>query len=133
MKQYTKTIKLIETILSPYDALQGLECDGFTRVADYLLVQAKVPHICFMGKVSFKGDEIPFHMWIKVDGYIYVDYRLRMWFGPDAPHGVFKDLSSDVVYSDAVVYDKPVINSQVFYLLTDNNNRRLDFRPQTKW
>lgn len=78
----------IRAILDPIDATP-LECDGFTVVANSRLRAAGGTHVCMEGAVSWRGDGIPFHRWI-LDGDLVVDYRLRMWLGGDAPHGVFR-------------------------------------------
>jgi len=88
----------IHELLSPYEHLR-LECDGFTRVAHYLLEKAEIPHICMGGQVRIGGEllDLP-HFWIATpDGHV-VDYKLRMWLGPMAPHGVFYPRKYGVVY-----------------------------------
>lgn len=77
----------LKKLLDPYDNC-ALECDGFSRIASYLLTQNNIPHDCFVGHVEFEGRIVAPHFWIVV-GKWTVDYRLRMWLGPTAPHGVF--------------------------------------------
>jgi len=89
--------KQVEEIVGPYDSYP-LECDGLTRVAAYLLRMADVPHKTFVGEVVFKGKVFAPHYWIELETREILDYRLRMWFGDDAPHGVFKPKKNDVEY-----------------------------------
>lgn len=80
------TKEQIEAILAPYDRCP-LECDGFTRIASYLLNKHKIAHQTMGGYATWRGKVVSPHWWIQV-GSLVVDYRLRMWCGPDAPHGV---------------------------------------------
>lgn len=98
--------KQIDDLLSPYDGAT-IECDGFTRIATYLLKQAGIRHRAFAGHVIYQPDNGPAlgvnpHFWIEIeqedDVAIIVDYRLRMWVGKDAPHGVFSVLQDNVDY-----------------------------------
>lgn len=78
-----------------------LECDGHTLMLSHALMEAKIPHLRFLGKVTVKGCDFVLspHLWLQIDGFT-VDYRLRMWInlfcGPDkasgAPHGIFSSL-----------------------------------------
>jgi len=87
----------VEGIVSKYDD-SPLECDGFTRVAAFLLRMANVTHTTFVGSVSVKGESFNPHFWIRLETGEVVDYRLRMWFGDDAPHGVFVPSENGVEY-----------------------------------
>ena len=79
---------LIDDLLHPYDVeLPHLECDGFTRVAHYVLNKNGISHQCFRGTVTVGGRTIS-HWWIK-SGSMTVDFRLRMWMGENVPHGIF--------------------------------------------
>ncbi len=82
------TAEEVRTLLDPYDPLP-LECDGFTRVATYVLTRAGVPHDVYSGQVFVSGEHMPLHYWVILGDGTVVDYRLRMWFG-EAPHGVFE-------------------------------------------
>lgn len=80
----------IEGLLCDHDEeLKHLECDGFTRVAHYVLHTNGVSHRCYKGTCTVGDKTIDPHFWI-VAGNLIVDYRLRMWAGDDAPHGVFE-------------------------------------------
>lgn len=85
----------IEALLAPYDELLHLECDGFTRVASYVLTKAGIQHEVYGGYVETKDDVVQPHFWVLawegVGGPSWtVDFRLRMWLGAQAPHGVFE-------------------------------------------
>jgi len=82
------TAEQIRAALDQYDPLP-LECDGFTVVANAKLREAGSTHVCMEGAVLWFGNLITFHRWM-VDGDLVIDYRLRMWLGEDAPHGVFR-------------------------------------------
>ncbi len=75
--------------LNAYDKLP-LECDGLTRVLSYVLKAAGEPFQAYGGRVVLNGEEFPVHYWIILGDGLVVDYRLRMWFGETAPHGVFR-------------------------------------------
>lgn len=104
-------VERVRVLLDPHDDLP-LECDGLTRVAHYELQRAKIPHLTWSGPVAFTsrvGDAtvvecVPVHWWITLNGTGHVvDYRLRMWFGGDAPHGVFPPGDHPVVYDGVPV------------------------------
>ena len=80
--ELTKILKTIE--------LAPVECDGFCRMASYLLSNAGIEHECFVGELNLEdGRNIPLHYWLVAQGK-HIDYRARMWLGDDAPHGVFE-------------------------------------------
>lgn len=88
-------IARLRELLDPYDTYQ-VECDGFVLIAAHVLCEADVPHTVYSGSALVARGEtpeyIPFHFWIEVEANgesITVDYRLRMWTGDYAPHGVF--------------------------------------------
>jgi hypothetical protein len=87
----------VEEIVGPYDSYP-LECDGLTRVAAYLLRMSDVKHNTIVGTVSFDGQEFNPHYWIELETGEVLDYRLRMWFGEKAPHGVFIPEDEGVEY-----------------------------------
>ena len=94
--------KRLAELLDQHDQCK-VECDGFVRIASHELSKAEIPHKVLSGcaRVGNEGDEtlIPLHFWIEVDdgegSVLTVDYRLRMWAGSDAPHGVFYNESVD--------------------------------------
>jgi len=99
--KYLKTFetfgKSVEQII---DEVRGsnyfsfLECDGCTRVLDYLLTKNNIEHKCYVGEASLGKNSMP-HFWIKI-GKNILDLKSKMWFGEDAKEGLFTD--SPVIY-----------------------------------
>lgn len=107
----------IRALLNGYDHLL-VECDGFTRIATYLLAKHRVPHTVWLGKAWVGDHSIVPHFWITLPDGHAVDYRLRMWAGPKAPHGVFLVRDTNVVY-DGKAIEMPVPDI-VFEVLTQS-------------
>ena len=105
----------VEKLMAPYEDLP-LECDGMTRVAAYVLRKAGIPVMPFVGGVVFDGDDFEPHYWLELSSGEVVDYRLRMWFGPSAPNGIFVPERFDVTY-DGRPTPLPV-NETLFRILT---------------
>lgn len=85
----------LNNLLDKYDKLP-LECDGLTRVLDRVLTFHNIPHKVIYGTLSKGKSSLP-HYWIQlVDGRI-ADYRARMWFNYEAPHGIFNPFDQSVV------------------------------------
>ena len=60
-----------------------------------------MPHKVMAGAVMNGAGQvlIPLHFWVDALGEI-IDYRVQMWVGPDAPHGVFSPKDHpDYVYT----------------------------------
>ena len=81
------------------DKCSGLECDGTSRIIDYVASLNGVETQPKMGAIIKKqGDDIvdgfeP-HFWneLYIDGDKYIiDYRAQIWLGESAPHGLFKE------------------------------------------
>jgi hypothetical protein len=109
--------KLIDGLLWDFDvSLPHLECDGFTRIATYTLRQNGISHSCFKGKCQVGEKAVEPHFWIVAGKYI-VDYRLRMWAGEDAPHGVFESKDHPGVVYDGEEIELPV-SSVIYDILT---------------
>jgi hypothetical protein len=96
-------------LLDEYDPLH-LECDGLTRVLDYVLHQHGIRHKVCAGPISYPatGESMSPHFWIEVPlegATAIVDYRARMWLGDEADisHGVFGAGDSAVVYDGSPV------------------------------
>jgi hypothetical protein len=107
----------LKKLVEPYVDLP-LECDGLTRVLNRVLLQAPgVFFNVFSGKVEWKGKEFPLHFWIELPGGKVIDYRLRMWFGKRAPHGIFDPKKKGVKYDGKLVHMRPV-DDHVFMILT---------------
>lgn len=89
----------IINLASPYIDL-ALECDGLTRVLHTVYVKHNIPHNINVGSVSYKGQIIPFHMWISF-GQLTLDYRLHMWLTEEPnyllPRGLF--VAADYPYT----------------------------------
>lgn len=93
-------IKDIKTLLDKIESnyCQNLECDGSTRILNYLGKQEGIYMQPKFGAIYFEkdGDIIngfeP-HFWneFTLDGKKYIiDYKAQMWLGNEAPHGVFE-------------------------------------------
>lgn len=106
----------ITNLLEPYDRILALECDGFCRVASRVLTDAGIEHEVMEGSVSSSVGDIPLHYWIMVGG-LHVDYRMRMWLGDEAPHGVFEHLPEGFEYEGWQVVQMPC-SDLVFEILT---------------
>lgn len=87
---------LLDKIESNY--CQNLECDGSTRILNYLGKQEGINMQPKFGAIYLEkdGDIIngfeP-HFWneFTLDGKKYIiDYKAQMWLGKEAPHGVFE-------------------------------------------
>lgn len=93
----------IQKWLEPLDTLK-VECDGMTRVIDWLMWREKIPSRIVIGALTDQTGAkiIPLHYWLEVmdeeSGEILtVDMRARMWAGEQANHGVFIRSESDPV------------------------------------
>lgn len=100
----------LTTLLNRLDRLP-LECDGFTRVASYILTINNIDHKVMAGSVLTTEGHIEPHFWIEAGGWT-VDYRLRMWAGQEMPHGVF-------VPPEGVVYHGNPVQIQCSAVLFD--------------
>jgi hypothetical protein len=101
---------LTPDLLAEFDTTyRHLECDGMTFVLDDYLSQHNIDHTVWSGtlvRLDQQGPKtwtlfgtltIPArdrinHKWIMVSSSI-LDLRARMWFGADAPHGLFTPAS----------------------------------------
>ncbi|MFK4132363.1 hypothetical protein ACI2KR_08755 [Pseudomonas luteola] len=104
------TLESLHSLLSPLDeSAPYLECDGFSRVAALYLYNNGIEYNAYFGKICFKGNLIPFHMWLEVGEFI-IDYRLRMWLPKDlsgVPHGVFKKIDHPNLYKGTLHHIEP--------------------------
>jgi len=91
---------MIDRIKSIVDRTTGkiahLECDGATRVLNYLLTKENIPHQVMRGRAAIGVESIT-HYWIEAEGHI-IDVKIQMWFGPIATQGVFKPENSKTEY-----------------------------------
>jgi hypothetical protein len=102
----------LKELVDKYDALP-LECDGLTRVLAHVLTRENIDHKVFVGSFEFQGRSVPIHFWIEIGKY-RIDYRLRMWLGQIAPHGVVEIENCPVAYfGKEVEMDVPEIVFQI--------------------
>ena len=87
-----------------------VECDGFARLASYLLTKNKIGHQIMVGSLSTPMGKIPLHFWVVVDDLI-IDYRARMWLGENAPHGVFSNTKPDSFYQGEITLLEPTTDT----------------------
>lgn len=100
----------LEALLCDLDVPQ-IECDGATRIAFSRLHQLGVSSRAFIGSISVGGQSFYPHLWLVVEGGIYVDYKARMWLGEhsNVPHGVFApDDFPDASYKGEELELKPL-------------------------
>jgi hypothetical protein len=88
----------VRALTMPFDSAQ-LECDGMTRVLHTVLADKHISHTVKAGGVQWGEHNFSPHFWIELPGGKVVDYRLRMWFGRNAPHGVFDPRKEGVAYT----------------------------------
>lgn len=93
-----------------------VECDGFVRLSTSALQRYGIEHECFYGTVTVNGEQFAPHFWIMVEGHV-IDYRLRMWFGDDAPHGVVDSDNESVSY-DGTKIEVDALSEKVFNILS---------------
>jgi hypothetical protein len=85
------------------------ECDGMPRVIMALLAQNGIQYRAMGGYLAnvamFEDDSVGrealagcAHWWIELPTGHLIDYRARMWMGPDAQHGVFIKDPTDFDY-----------------------------------
>ncbi|MBI6603313.1 hypothetical protein CAZ10_10480 [Pseudomonas aeruginosa] len=90
----------LQAWLEPLAEAAQVECDGMSRLVSHLLHKNGIQHIVAGGmlvdmqrlqdpEVSTEESCGVTHWWLELGfGYI-VDFRARMWMGPEAQHGVF--------------------------------------------
>lgn len=108
-----------------YDQTLKLECDGFTRVLDYLLEKNNIQHETYIGHVKWNNKQFEPHLWIFCNNII-LDYRLQLWFGKFAPHGIFQIKKDNNIFTNEkinIVYTGEPISLKtsdiVFNILTE--------------
>lgn len=104
-------------ITAPYAENQSLECDGLTRVLHTVLSDRHIPHTPMFGRVEWNDRHFMPHFWIELPNGEVVDYRLRMWFGPKAPNGVFDPKKVGVTY-DGRRASMPLLTDLLFNVLS---------------
>tara|TARA_B100000963_G_scaffold8974_3_gene7090 strand:- start:3050 stop:4339 length:1290 start_codon:yes stop_codon:yes gene_type:complete len=108
---------------------KSLECDGTSRIIDYVASLNGIQTQPKMGAIIKKNgsdivDGFEPHFWneIYIDGEKYIiDYRAQMWLGDSAPHGLFKesDLKNWEYIGDNVNFDRKI--SSIFYTTRGND------------
>jgi hypothetical protein len=81
---------------STRDKIPHLECDGATRVLNYLFTKEGIPHQVMMGGASL-GEKTISHYWIEAEGHI-IDLKIKMWLGDTVTEGVFTPDGTQVEY-----------------------------------
>jgi len=105
----------VRKLTTPYDNC-ALECDGLSRVLHTVLVKEGIEHRFLTGIAMWGCDIICPHWWIELpDGWV-VDYRMRMWLGERAPHGVFQPDDETTYAAEAEA--EGVLPDFLFRLLT---------------
>lgn len=87
--EQSKIDKINKIIDSVKPKIKFLECDGATRVMDYLLTKNGIKHTVMVGKGSLGKVEV-LHFWIEIED-MKLDLKSKMWFGDEATEGLFKD------------------------------------------
>lgn len=115
----------LRELLDPFDKCR-VECDGFVRIASFKLFEQNIKHTVYSGYAFVPNAEgndhdlVRPHFWIELEDEdelaVTVDYRLRMWVGDHAPHGVFYN-DGDVDYEYVNELQIPP-SKQVFDILT---------------
>jgi hypothetical protein len=97
-------------LTAQYDSAP-VECDGMAQILHRALKQAGVEHEVWCGAIrrASDGKFVAPHLWIRVNG-LTIDYRARLWLGPDMPHGVFvADEHPEVQYENGKPVSLPVL------------------------
>lgn len=105
--------RIKEIVKNCEELAQYLECDGSTRILNYILNKNGIPHEVYVGEISYRGQLIPIHYWIRI-GEWYIDNKVRMWLGEDVPQGVFK--RTPVLYDGEHVHMET--SDTIFHILT---------------
>lgn len=92
-----------------------LECDGATKILHYLLDSHNIPHYVFYGTLEVNSKIMNPHFWIGLPDGRYVDFKARMWFGNDAPNGIFYPKDTTAIYTGTPVEMK--VSATLYKLL----------------
>lgn len=90
----------LQAWLEPLADAAQVECDGMTRIIAHLLDKNGIQHVVAGGLLKdLQRIRDPLvapdekcgvnHWWIELGFDYIVDFRARMWMGPEAEHGVF--------------------------------------------
>ncbi len=103
-KQLKDRIQAIIDSVIATGKVKKLECDGATKVINYLLTKDGITHKVMVGTATYikEGAEnhmaIQPHYWIEIDD-ITIDLKSKMWFGDIALEGLFETAKSKIQYS----------------------------------
>lgn len=109
-------------LTSPFDSSKT-ECDGMTRILHTVLSDSRIQHVVKIGRVEWNGKHFSPHFWIELPNGKVVDYRLKMWFGHSAPHGVFDPEKMGVVYEGREA-SIPVLTDFLFGILAGRSRNK---------
>lgn len=107
--------ELLDIVHEAKELSKFLECDGSTRVLNYLLNKKGIPHKVFIGEVYYQNKKIPLHYWIMVGKYI-LDNKIKIYLGDSVPEGVFSKSPAKYVGSEVEMDTSDTI----FQILTYN-------------
>jgi hypothetical protein len=107
--------KIKEIVQKGAELAKHLECDGSTRILNYLLTKEEIEHQVWLGEISYGGEIMPIHYWIRI-GEWYIDNKSQMWLGSDVDQGMFK--RSRALYDGDPV--KMETSEMIFQILTSN-------------
>lgn len=107
----------IDSLLDKFDNLP-LECDGLTRVLHTVMVKEGYGHLVLMGTITLGEISFTPHFWIEITNNRIIDYRARMWLGPEAPHGIFDRDETQAKYEGRIINMAP-LDDPVFSALTE--------------
>lgn len=108
-------LTFLEAVLAQKDK-PDLECDGFSRLAHTMLTLMEVPHSCHLGALAGPDQVVRPHFWLSLLGHV-VDFKARMWLGPEAPHGIFVP-SAPYEYRDDMEMEMGGLSPVVFGFLS---------------
>jgi len=108
-----------------------VECDGYARLATTILNHLGIEHTVYCGSAAIRDASgelsvVPYHFWLVREsdqGPVLIDYRLRMWLGEAAPHGVFEATRTDKGFAvgdyeyTGKPIDTPILPDNLFALL----------------
>lgn len=109
----------IQKLIEPFENSE-VECDGMSKIISYLLYSNGIRYKHVFGQlIDLKKNTEIYHEWIVWNNHI-IDYRARMWFGPTAPNGIFKEntVTKFSYMPDGYVSGKP--SEFIFRLLTNS-------------
>lgn len=112
--------KNIEQWLFDYlDNVIGVECDGMTRLISMMFDREGIDYTIHRGAVISPGNKkLGVHYWIELDNGDICDLRCRMWFGEDAPHGIFNKEDTPFQYESVRTETFTHLTPTLFFILS---------------